>query len=67
MIIVDILFFGSLALVAFTLIMGMLQMAKGTPEGTLKSNKWMWRRVYAQGGAILVFILAAYLKNKGMN
>lgn len=67
MIIIDILFFGSLALVAFTLIMGMVQMAKGTPEGTRKSNVWMWRRVYAQGGAIVVFIIAAALKSKGMS
>lgn len=66
MIFIDILFFGSLAVVAFTLIMGMLQMSKGTAEGTRKSNVWMWRRVYAQGAAIVIFIIAAYLKNKGM-
>ncbi len=64
---VDILFFGSLAVVLFTLIMGMVQMAKGTAEGTRKSNVWMWRRVYAQGAAIVILILAAYLKNKGLN
>ena len=67
MIFVDILFFGALALVAFTLIMGMAQMAKGTAESTRKSNVWMWRRVYAQGAAIVIFIIAAYLKNKTLS
>ncbi len=51
--------------VLFTLIMGMAQMAKGTPEARLKSNKWMWRRIYAQGGAVIVLFLAIAAKGSG--
>ena len=65
MVIWDILMIVAVLVVLFTLVMGMIQLAKGTPEARIKSNKWMWRRIYAQGIAVAVLFLAVMAKTKG--
>ncbi|MEE9348185.1 MAG: HIG1 domain-containing protein [Robiginitomaculum sp.] len=61
----DFLMIAAVLVVLFTLVMGMLAMAKGTPEARLESNKWMWRRIYAQGGAVIVLLIAVTAKGSG--
>jgi len=67
MVIWDFLIIAAVLVVLFTLVMGMVQMAKGTPEARVKSNTWMWRRIYAQGAAIIVLFLAVAAKRNGMS
>ena len=53
------------ACVVFTLVMGGIAMSKKSEESRKNSNKWMWRRVYAQVSAILLLILTVYMRSKG--
>lgn len=67
MVIWDFLMIAAVITVLFTLVMGMVQMAKNSPEARLKSNTWMWRRIYAQGAAVVILLIAATAKSKGMS
>ena len=53
------------ACVVLTLVMGTVAMSKKNEENRMKSNKWMWRRVYAQVAAILLLRLTFYARSKG--
>ena len=53
------------ACVVLTLVMGTVAMSKKNEENRKKSNKWMWRRVYAQVAAILLLGLTFYARSKG--
>lgn len=65
MVIWDFIMIAAVMVVLFTLVMGMIQLAKNTPEARMKSNKWMWRRIYAQGIAVVVLFLAVMAKTGG--
>jgi len=52
------------ALVVFTLVAGGMAMQSRKEDSREKSNKWMQRRVLAQGFAILMLIILVYTKNK---
>lgn len=65
MVIWDFIMIASVLTVLFTLVMGMVQMAKNTEEARIKSNQWMWKRIYAQGIAIVVLFVAVAAKSKG--
>lgn len=56
---------ASVLVVLFTLVMGMIQLASNSEEARMKSNTWMWRRIYAQGAAIVIMLIAVWLKSKG--
>lgn len=53
------------ACVVLTLVMGTVAMSKKSEENRIKSNKWMWRRIYAQVAAIGLLALTVYVKTKG--
>jgi len=53
------------ACVLLTLVMGTVAMSKKSEENRKKSNKWMWRRIYAQVAAIVLLALTVYSKSKG--
>ena len=55
----------SLAAVVFTLIMGGRAMTKREDGSRENSNKWMWRRVWAQGLALLLLVLTVFVKRNG--
>jgi len=63
--ILNILVGVSLLVVLATLIMGFIAMTDKSDAGRERSNKLMWWRVRAQGAAILIFIIAIYMKGKG--
>ncbi len=65
MVIWDFVMILAVLTVLFTLVMGMIQLAKNTPEARIKSNTWMWRRIYAQGIAVIVLFIAVAAKSKG--
>lgn len=51
--------------VVITLVMGGVAMANKSEGNRKKSNKWMWRRIYAQGAAIGLLALTVYMRGKG--
>ena len=53
------------ACVVLTLVMGTVAMSKKSEENRQKSNKWMWRRIYAQVSAILLLGITMYMRSKG--
>jgi len=53
------------ACVLLTLVMGTVAMSKKSEEDRKNSNKWMWRRIYAQVAAIILLALTVYSKSKG--
>ena len=53
------------ACVVLTLVMGTVAMSKKSEENRKKSNKWMWRRIYAQVSAILLLGITMYMRSKG--
>ena len=53
----------SLLAVVVTLLMGGKAMVGGDTDRS-NSNKWMWRRVWAQGIALLLLVLIVYTKSK---
>jgi len=55
----------SLVAVVGTLLMGGMAMASTKEKDRTTSNKWMMRRVTAQGIAILLLILTLWVKNSG--
>jgi len=55
----------ALACVVFTLLMGGISMSNKSQESRIKSNKWMWRRIYAQVAAIVLLSITVYLRSKG--
>ena len=55
----------ALAAVVFTLIMGGRAMTKRDDDSREISNKWMWRRVWAQGLALLLLVLTVVVKRNG--
>ena len=61
----NIIIIASVLVVLFTLVMGMIQLASNSEEARQKSNTWMWRRIYAQGGAIVIMMIAVWLKSRG--
>jgi len=61
----NIVIIASVLVVLFTLVMGMIQLASNTEEARHKSNTWMWRRIYAQGGAVVIMLVAVWLKSRG--
>lgn len=65
MVIWDIIMIAAVLVVLFTLVMGMIQLAKNTEEARIKSNQWMWKRIYAQGIAVVVLFVAVAAKSKG--
>ena len=52
------------ALVVFTLIAGGVAMQSRSEDSRQRSNKWMQRRVFAQGFAILMLVILVYARNK---
>ena len=62
--IVYILLAISMAAVVFTLVMGGKSMVTHT-EDRSTSNKWMWRRIWAQGIAIALLALTVVVKKNG--
>lgn len=52
------------ALVVFTLIAGGVAMQSRKEDSRERSNKWMQRRVLAQGFAIVMLIILMYTKNR---
>ncbi|NNE58631.1 MAG: HIG1 domain-containing protein [Hellea sp.] len=52
----------AMAAVVFTLVMGGRAMTSRKDTDRSDSNKWMWRRVYAQGAAIFLLILVVMVK-----
>ncbi len=62
----NIIIVASVLVVLFTLVMGMVQLASNSEEARQKSNTWMWRRIYAQGGAIVIMMICVWLKSKGV-
>lgn len=61
----DFLMIAAVLVVLYTLIMGMVQLVRLGEEARKKSNKWMWRRIWAQAIAIVVLFFAAYMKAQG--
>ncbi len=61
----NLIIIASVLVVLFTLVMGMVQLASNSEEARAKSNTWMWRRIYAQGGAIVIMFICVWLKSKG--
>ena len=55
----------ALACVVFTLLMGGIAMSNKSEESRKISNKWMWRRIYAQAAAIILLAVTVYLRSKG--
>lgn len=55
----------ALACVVFTLLMGGIAMSNKSQESRIKSNKWMWRRIYAQVAAVVLLSITVYLRSKG--
>ena len=53
------------ACVVLTLVMGTVAMSKKSEENRIKSNKWMWRRIYAQVAAIGLLALTVYMRTNG--
>jgi len=53
------------ACVVLTLVMGTVAMSNKSEESRIKSNKWMWRRVYAQVAAIVLLGITFYARSKG--
>ena len=53
------------ACVVLTLVMGTVTMSKKSEESRKNSNKWMWRRIYAQVSAIILLALTVYMRSKG--
>ena len=53
------------ACVVLTLVMGTVAMSKKSEESRKNSNKWMWRRIYAQVSAIILLALTVYMRSKG--
>ena len=49
--------------VVFTLLMGGKAMVTNKEEDRSVSNKWMWRRVWAQGSAIILLLIIFYAKS----
>ena len=55
----------ALGCVVFTLLMGGIAMSNKSEESRKISNKWMWRRIYAQAAAIILLAVTVYLRSKG--
>ena len=55
----------ALATVVVTLLMGAGAMSKRDEASRAKSNKWMWRRVWAQGIALCLLALVIMVKRTG--
>jgi len=55
----------ALVCVVFTLLMGGIAMSNKSEESRKISNKWMWRRIYAQAAAIILLAVTVYLRSKG--
>ncbi len=53
------------ACVVLTLVMGTVAMSKKSEASRKNSNKWMWRRIYAQVAAICLLALTVYMRSKG--
>jgi len=52
-------------MVVVTLIMGGTAMARSGEENRSSSNKWMWRRVWAQVSAVGILLLIYLVKKNG--
>ena len=50
--------------VVLTLVMGGIAMGKKSEESRKASNKWMWRRIYAQVIAVVLVMLTLLVKTK---
>ena len=55
----------SLFAVVFTLVMGGRAMTKREENSSNISNKWMWRRVWAQFTALIILGLTVVVKRNG--
>ncbi len=55
----------SLAAVLFTLVMGGRAMTSKDEAAKAASNKWMWRRVWAQGIALALLALMVVVRRNG--
>ncbi len=56
----------AMIMVVVTLVMGGSAMARQSQESRAASNKWMWRRVWAQVSAVgLLFLIYLVKKNSG--
>lgn len=64
MIILYILFVLSLVAVVFCLIMGGRAMITNRDQDRSASNKWMWRRIWAQASAFILLILIVWIRSK---
>ncbi len=51
--------------VVLTLVMGAIAMGKKSEDSRKASNKWMWRRIYAQITAVVLIMITLYVKTKG--
>ncbi|WP_017932485.1 HIG1 domain-containing protein [Robiginitomaculum antarcticum] len=60
----NLIIIASVLVVLFTLVMGLIQLASNSEEARIKSNQWMWRRIYAQGGAVVIMLIAVWLKTQ---
>jgi len=55
----------AMVMVVLTLVMGGTAMAKQSQESRAASNKWMWRRVWAQVTAVGILFLIYMVKRNG--
>lgn len=60
-----VLLFLSMLAVVMTLIMGGRAMTSRKEEDRAASNKWMWRRIWAQGTALLLLGVTILVKRNG--
>lgn len=55
----------SFIVVLGTLVMGGRALTQGDTTDRDRSNKWMWRRIYAQGVALALLFLILMVKKNG--
>ena len=51
--------------VVVTLVFGTAAMTRKDEKSRIASNKWMWRRIYAQVTAIGLLALTVYMRSRG--
>ncbi|MBC6403798.1 MAG: HIG1 domain-containing protein [Hyphomonadaceae bacterium] len=55
----------SFAAVLITLVMGGRALTRPGDTNRYLSNKWMWRRIYAQGAALVLLLITLMVKKNG--
>ncbi len=64
MIVLYILLALSLVAVVVTLLMGGRAMVSNKEADRSNSNKWMWRRVWAQASAIILLLIIVWVRSR---